>query len=144
MNYDDLLTKLSRFAALALSAGHPVLFGICFMGGIATKGVFFIIEPSYPHLAWLRAAAALNGFYYVAFYIFAIFGLKYFWRGPALSEQAITHLKTLEILIDKASSSAADRRQAWRDILQRYLEKAKPDLDNPVSNPETVRKPSAE
>jgi hypothetical protein len=141
MNAEDIGTKLLRIASLVFYASHPRLVSICIVSGLATKGILFIIQPSYPHVALINSAAALAPLYYVSFYLAISFSVQYLWGKPGLSERARSHLEVIEGLCERSNLSITERRQLWRELLHRYIKKTAPDLNNPIPDLRDLRKP---
>lgn len=94
-------------------------------GGIVLSGILDVSAASMPESKWLQALAGLHAFWAAALGVFVATG-SILVSGQRLTEEMMRKLDLIEQIIQRGNLTQNEQRQAWRNVLQKAVDKFSP------------------
>jgi hypothetical protein len=124
----DTVTKLLRDITNILFVQHPLRLAVCLCLGVVLKGGVEILQVSHSELVWLAGAAMQPYYFYIALAILVGFSNAFIKRSEPPEAPL---LRLIDILITEGHISQSEKRQIFRALIQKCIDKFAPNERRP-------------
>jgi len=126
----DTATAMLRLVLKSFGMNYPIRFGVGVCSGFAAKIAIGVALAYYPESAVVRALDSFPVYYY-CLVIVGVFMVPVAFGNKGAPEEVSQQVNTIELLLDAANSSSAQRKLVWNGLIQKYLAAVQPSLRSP-------------